>query len=625
MTNYDLYEESLGYASNEDPTNTDSRLLMPGSQNMLIDGQQRVVTRGGYTRLGAASSSLTTTRSAWTWETSTGVERALRANDGVLQVWLGTVDGVAINAWTQVSAAFSATKKLRGKNAQWFDTTEKIDVQLMVNGDSNMYEWSGAVAVVDSVTATTITKKGTLTFGQARFYQSRNMTLVCVRTGTEYTYTGGVGTLTLTGIADTTGLVAGDVLVQKIVTQSNKPTSNRTNDYIFVFENQAVVTSSSDNFAYISKNSDYTNVAQSTPRVAGEGATLTLDAPSRGVHSIGKFLCLFAGEDFIYKVEYAQIGVGSTLAETLKVKRVDCGVGQGAMEQELIVPIGDSLAFVSNEPALRIIGNPEELTGIDPKTFSNPIQPDFEAEDWTGGEGIWASNILMLTAPAGGRAWMLNFMQDADGKLVRFWNPPQTLPVGPLSLIDPDGNGKRLYGHSASVAESYLLFDGRSDGQYDAMDPADKRPIPCAAVYPSNRKSSGTPRPTDRARYKTLDEWFVEGEATENARPQLDLLYDEGQTAHVMKTIDGSDEEILEGAAGSNALAQTPLATNPLGGITVPPADARKFHVIFDLPREDFFGVSDRYSSNDVDVYWAITARGGNTTLSPRRPVGIHK
>lgn len=622
MINYAISEETLGYASNEDPTNSDPRLLMAGSRNVLVDGQQRVMTRAGYTRLGVASTTLTSTRSAWTWETSTGVERAQRANDGLLEVWLGTVDGKVINAWTAIAFSFSATKKLR--QATWYDTTEKIDVEVMVCGDANMYEWNGAVAVVGSVTGTTITKAGTLTFGQARFYQGRNLVVQCVRTGTQYTYSGGVGTTTLTGISDTSGLVAGDVLVQAIVTQTNKPAASRTNDLIFGNENQIITTSYGDNLAYVSKNSDYTSVSQSTPRVAGEGATLTLDAPGRAISTVGKNLVLFHGTSFVYKVEFAQITVGTTLAETVKVKRLDAGVNQGAMSQETVVPIGDALAFLSNEPALRIIGNPEELTGIDPKTFSNPVKPDFEAEDWTDASGTWASNILLLTAPAGGRMWMLNFMEDADGKVKRFWNPPQTLPVGPLSIID-SGSGPALHGHSSSVAESYLLFDGRADGQYDGMASADKLPIDCRAVYPSDRRAGSTDRPSDRAKYKTLDEWFVEGEVTANAKINLGLDYDEGQTAHVDKTVDGSDEDILQGSVTVNSLAQSSLGSQPLGGLLVPPSDARKFRVVFDLPREDFFGIADVYQSNDVDMYWAITARGGNTTLSPRRPVAVHK
>ena len=623
MINFSISEETLGYVTSQDPANTDKRFIVEGSRNVLIDFQKKVRTRAGYTRLGAANTDIAEIRNAWTWETSTGVERAQRFYDDELEVWLGTIDGVEINAWTRVANGWSTTNKLRP--AEWFDSTEKIDLQIMVQGDANLYEWNGMVAVVDSVTATTITKKGTLTWAQARAYTTRNMVVVCVRTGTEYTYSGGTGTLTLTGISDTTDLVSGDILVQKVVTQSNKPLANHTNDTIFSFENQIVIGSYADNLVYVSKNSDYTSVATSTPRVAGEGATLTLDAPNRAINSIGKHLVIFSGLSYAYKVEYEQIGIGSTLAETLKVKRLDTGVNQGALNHECVVPIGDSLAFLSNEIALRIISNPEELTGIDPKTFSNPIKPDFDAEDWTNAFGIWAGNILMFTAPATGRLWMLNFVEDADGKLFRFWNPPQYFPVGPLSLIDT-GDGQRLHGHSNAVPESYLLFDGLSDGQYEDMDVDDKLPIDARLFFAYYRGTANGRQAQDRARLKTFDEFFVEGEITENSAPSLRLNYDfDGTTQIVDRVIDGSDEDILEGAVGLSSLAQTSLGVVPLGGLLTPPEGARKFHVIFDIAREDYFGIQDSYSSNDVDLYWAIVARGPNSTLSPRKPINIHK
>lgn len=617
MTKYHLAEETLGYVTSTEKSNTDFRFLIGGSKNVLVDYQRKVRTRSGYTRLGDSATTLVTSRNAKTWETSTDTHLPLRCNDGLLEVYLNSVDGTAINDWTQVRTGFSTTKKLRWDF--WFDNTEKIDVMIMVNGDANIYEWNGAVAIVDSIAATTITKTGTPTFAQNRFYTAGNKTLVCVRTGTEYTYTGGESTTTLTGIADTTGIVAGDILIQKVVTRTDKPLANHTNDVIFVFENQAVIGSYADNLVYISKNSDYTSVATSTPRVAGEGVTLTLDSPCRGINIIGKKLVLFSGRSSIYKVDYEQITVGTTLAETVKVKKINTGVDQGALNHECIVPIGDSLAYISNEPALRIIDNPEELTGINPKTFSNPIKPDFDAEDWTDAFGFWYKNILFFTAPVTGRMYMLNFVEDADGKLFRFWNPPQTIPVGPLSIIN-SGDGHLLHGHSNSVAESYLLFDGASDGQYEDMPSDEKLPIHAKAKYAYNNYG-------DRTKLKALDEYYVEGEITANTTDLVQTLdYNfEGYTQQVQNMIDGSDEDILEGTVVGNSLAQESLAVNPLGGLLNPPTDARKFRVMFEIAKEDFHEISDTYETNDVDLYWSIISRGSNAVISPRRAINIRK
>jgi hypothetical protein len=73
-----LAEETLGYVTSQDESNTDFRYLVGGSKNVLIDFQKKVKSRSGYTRLGAANASLTAIRNSWTWITSTGQKLAQR-------------------------------------------------------------------------------------------------------------------------------------------------------------------------------------------------------------------------------------------------------------------------------------------------------------------------------------------------------------------------------------------------------------------------------------------------------------------------------------------------------------------------------------------------------------------
>ena len=625
MKNYILAEETLGYNTALEDSNADFRLLVGGSKNVLIDYQKKVRSRSGYTRLGAANTALTHCRNAYAWNTSLGQKYPIRFYDDELEVYLGTIDTYVINAWTRILASWSTTERMRF--ATWYDATEKIDVLLMVIGDANIYEWSGGVAVVASITSTTITKQGTTTFAQNHFYTARNMTLVCVRTGTEYTYTGGAGTTALTGIADTAGLQANDILIQKVLTRSNLPAASRLNHFIYNFENQIIIGSEDDNLVLACQNTDLTDWTPSSPRLAGEGFTLTLDAPTRGIISLGKSLLIGSGKSSIFKVEYEQIAVGSTLTESAKIKRLDVGVNQGFLNQESIVPIGNALAYLTNEVALRIIESPDNLTGINPKTFSNPIKPDFDAEDWwdsgynADAFGIWYKNMLIYTAPQASHLYMLNFVEDADGKLFRFWNPPQVLPAGPMSIIDlNDGKGDQLYGHSNGVPETYLLFDGGSDGQYDDMAVEDKLPIEAKAVFAYNNYKK-------RGLLKNFDEYYVEGEITPATTEFiLQLKYDyDGTTQTIEKVIDGSNEDILEGAIGFNSLAQQSLAVNPLGGLLNPPSDARKFRTIFEIAKEDFFELQAIFSTNDADKYWAIISHGVSVELSKRKVNNINQ
>lgn len=714
MLNYALAQETLGYVTSPDPANTDKRFLIAGSQNTLIDYQKKAKIRSGYFRLGVANVALTDIRNAWTWNTSTGTQLPQRFYDDELEVYLGTIDTLAINAWTRVQNGWNTTKKLRPASREgggFFNTTERIDVQPMVIGDSNMYEWNGAVAVVASVTTSTITKEGTSTFGGSRFYATRvtvgssttqfditnpsgttfrytydttgtdpnisattfpigtavivqaqnfaagnkgtflvtgsganyfevtnaggsaesNKTigtgyidiksvLLNVRTGVQYGYTGGESTLTLTGTNDTTGIIAGDILIQKVWTRYNTPSSTFTNDIIYSFENQIVVGSKTSGLVYISKNTDYADFTFSSPRVPGEGALLTLPEPTRAINALGKTLLIFSGLSTIFKTDYTQITVGTTLAETIAVKKLFAGVKQGALNHESVIPVGAILIYLTNETTVKTIEDPNNVSGLTPKTFSNPIKPDFDSEDWDEDQtfGIWYKNMLIYTAGAASHMYMLNFVEDADGKLFRFWNPPQIFPVGAMSVID-SGNGPLLHGHSNVVPESYLLFDGASDGQYSGMDVANKLPINAIATWAYDDFKR-------RALLKTFDEYYVEGEITPNSKTILSINYDfGGDTQVIQRTVDGSDNDILEGPVGFNSLAQQSLALNPLGGLLNPPTNARKFHVKFEIAKEDFHKINASFSSNDIDQYWAIIADGPNATLSPRRDTTIHK
>lgn len=623
MPNFKLAEETLGYVTSQDPSNTDFRLLVAGSKNVQIDQQKKVKIRSGYTRLGTANTALNKIRNAWTWNTSTGTKLPQRFYDDELEVYLEDIDGVTVDAWTRVLDGLSTTELLRstigkGGNGGWWDSTEEIDLCLMVIADANIYEWNGAVATIASTTSNSITKNGSGTWAASRFYTSRNK--IVIINGTEYTYTGGEGTTTLTGVTpDPTGEAVNSVAIQKVVTNSDQPAASRTNHVIYNFENQIVIGSEDDNLCLASKNNSISTWSPSSPRLTGEAFSLTLDSPTRGITSLGSTLLIGSGKSTIFKVDYLQLDIGGTLSETVKIKKLNVGINQGFLNQESIVPVGDSIFYLTNEVALRSIDDTNNLTGIKPKTYSNPIKPDFDAEDWDDAFGMWSKNTLRYTAPDNSRMYELNFVEDADGKLFRFWNPPQTLPVGAMALIEVNGI-EQLYGHSNSVPETALLFDGGSDGQFADMDVNDKLPIHARAIYAYNNSK-------EKGKLKNHDEYYVEGEITPSTTElEMILRYDfDGIVQETTTIIDGSDEDILEGEVGFNSLAQQSLAVNPLGGLLNAPSNTRKFRAEYEMAKEDYFELQTEFTTNDVDKFWAILAHGGNTQLSRRKPINLKK
>lgn len=613
MIKYQTINKFTEYNTSYNQDNAPENILVTGSKNCLIDGRNgKVRSRSGYTRLGVANTTDTAIRNGKTWSTSNGTHLPLRMYDDEWEVYLGTVDGTVINAWTRFSSGRSITAIPRWD--YWYDATENIDLAIFVEGTDDLLEWNGAVSVADSKGTNTLTKAGTNTWGQNRHYTTRNKIITNVRTGVDFTYTGGENTTTLTGVTpDPAGedVVAGDIFVQKLVTQTNAPASGRVSHTIYTFENQIYLGSEQDEEVYISKNTSYFDFAYSAPRIPGEGGLLTLTDPVRGFGTIGKQAVVFCGTSSAFRVIYAEIAVGTTLTESISALPLKIGVEQGLFNQETLVQVGNSVIYLSNEPAVRQLETVDSADEPQLKALSNPIKPDFDAEDFSNACAIWYKNSYFLSAPANSRMYILDFIEDADSKLRRFWQAPQVLPVRAFSIIED-----WIHGHSNSVPETYKLFYGLSDTA------SDDSKLPIAWEMRFSYRFFG-----DRANLKSFDEYYVEGEISQNTNDcLLSINYDfGGSTQTIEKIIDGSDEDILEEEIGFASLAQSSLGADSLGSLLNPPTDSRKFRVIFEIAKEDFHEMQAIISCNEADRYVGILSMGPNAVMSPRKDNIIRK
>lgn len=73
------------------------------------------------------------------------------------------------------------------------------------------------------------------------------------------------------------------------------------------------------------------------------------------------------------------------------------------------------------------------------------------------------------------------------------------------------------------------------------------------------------------------------------------------------------------------SLGQQPLATLPLGGSYETPPEAKKFRVIFEIPKESFHEIQPRFNTDGADKYWSILAHGPNVKLSTGRNTVIRQ
>ena len=606
--NFSLTNEFLGYVTSEDETKLSPKYLRSGSKNVLIDREKKCGIRAGFTFALETGEGTHSCKSGNNWLNSSGTNILWRFNsDDALDVFIGTVDATVLNSWYTIQTGLDDTYPVRA--TPWYNATEKLDELLFVNHGSTLRRWNGAVAIVSSIPdGTHITKTGTNTWAQNRFYTNANKTIVCVRTGTEYTYTAGETSTNIT-VTDSTGLVAGDILYQKIVSNSNIPESGYVTDNIFSFNNNVFYSSEGDSRVFMSVNTAPTTFTPSSPRIAGEGNTFTLDGAGAKFGIIAGKIVMFVG-DLAYLPTFTPITVGSTLAETIVVQVRSFGSNQGAHSQETIVQVDDAIVLLSKEPALRLYESFEQITDRTIKALSNPIKPDFDEEDWTNAVGAWHGSRVLMHSRVNSKTYILEWVEDAEGNVRRYWNPPQTLPVG--AFIQDSGY---LYSASSGDGKTLLLFNGSSDYVYD-FDGAAATKTPIEAVMKLAYNPYGK-----RGNLKSHDELMIEGEISPNTNDLLcQVEYDfGGATAINEQYVDGSDLDILLESIEATSLGQQSLGASPIGGGLSDPAPGSHFQTILEYAPDDYYLLGINFSTNELDRTWTIMSVGPNVRLSNRR------
>lgn len=592
---FQIINRFKGYNTREEQTNLSPEFLVGGSQNVLLTKEGKISTRDGYELLGASSSDLNAIESAFRWLATDGTEILLRSYDDELEVY--TSD---FGAWQKLSDGWS---DVGFRFTSWWDNTEKKEVLIFVMGNSNIYEWSGGTAKVSSVTSNTITKQGTATWAESNFYNTGNKTIII--DGTEYTYTGGETTTTLTGVSpdpSSNGVSNGDLVVQKIVTNSNAPSSDFDNDFVGVLNNQLYVGSENSRLFYLSSKDDYTDFSFSSPRVPGEGDLLTLDEKGVGFAPQNQNMLIFAGDDSIYKLSFEQLDISGTLTQPSSLEKLKTGPNRGAKSADLISTDGDLVVYISNEPKLRAVGSVENIDEPQIVDLSYDIQPDFDDEDFTNGHIYPFKDRIYIASPANSKVYINEIVQ-TDGQDTRIWQTPQVLPVRRFTQF-----GGSIRGHSSSSSESYTLFTGKSDNN---------KPFKSVARFAYNQYE-------DRYSLKRFDELLTEGYISSNTKITLTAYYDfEGSTGEKVKEIDGSDSSILFMGGESGAIGTQPIGTSPYGANPELGSSLPKFKVIKELPPLDFSEVQFELLSEGDDHKWELVAIGANASISPNQPINI--
>ena len=591
---YDLVKEFKGYVTKPDVTNTDERYLSKGSFNVLVNEEEKVTGRKGYSLFGTANSDRNAIQSEFVWNTSGGTELLLRGANNELQLYCE-------GEWITIASGFTTSQFgfPRSSKSGWWSNSLGLDVLPFVAKDSNIYKWNGAVEVVSATTSNTITLTNNATWAEARFDLTSGTVVI---NGTEYAYTGGTGTDTLTGVTpDPTGEANGSVVTQKVATESNKPGSGLTNDIIDILNNQLIVGDSSSREIYIGSNTSIVDFSTiSTPREPGEAALLTLDNTPRAFVVQESTVYISAGTSDWYEVVFDLQSTSSGFIENISVKKLKNAPQQACKEKDLVANIKNSVVFISNEPTLEELGRVENITTPQSKPLSDPIKPDFDRYDFTGGDITYWKNQVFIAVPRES----LVLVYDLNNG---WWQPPMNLPIAKFSVYQ-----NKLIGHSKVQEESYELF---SDDQ--TSDNGNIINMQAVFAY----RNFG-----DRALLKEFDEYYTEGYISGNTVLTLTLDYDfEGGTSQNTYKIFGNDNSITTRLSTTGGLGSLPLGSSTLGSATEVPTELKKFRQVNGMRPTDFYELRTIYSTTDDAAQFELIAHGPQIRYSPNQNNHITK
>lgn len=594
QTDYVQALNPQGYVNNREITNLPGHFLVKGSKNCLIVNKEKVSSRKGYSLVGAAKTKNKGHRGSYDWETSGddagGLTRSIRMNtDGEVEVYYN-------GSWLLLETVLAGSYT---NFTTWWSTTELEDLLLFVIGTAVVHTWSGAIAEIASATSTTLTLASG-TWGEKRFLTAGTRKVRI--NNTEYAYTGGEGTATLTGLSGLPALSAGQIVMQAVRIESPSGLSGFTTDLISMMNNYVFYASKTSRHFFVSKSTDFTVFTHSTPRVSTEGFEGDLDSTPTAFSPDEDLMWISARKDDWYKVGFNLSADNGN--EAIVVTKLKTATGQGAQSQDVIINIKNSVAFLSFEPTIDTLGNVPLLPTNTSVPLSDDIRDDLLTYDLTAAHGLYYQNQIFVALPAEGIVIIYNTQY-------QHWQPPQILAVSRLALIDIDGDGiQRLCGHSSVANETYLLFDGYDDNGV-------AYPIVMAFGY----DNFGT-----RFTQKTCDEFAAELYASENTVIKDTVNYDyKGANGMVEFEIDGSDTSIQFKPVQPVGLGKNKQGDEPLGSLVTAIDDLSKLRVVNMTPVKDFFERQRIFSSESLQARFSIIALGENVEISDNIPAFIKR
>lgn len=612
-----------GYRSREDTSLLNPETMVAGSHDVLVGTTGRVRSREGYYMDGAKSTVVSITRPLSDWEMGTGTIHHLRAgnltsaaNDGKLQLryidTLGALGTVGSIYWLDLLTGLTSTYF---QSTNYWDTTLLKAKLLLVNRTSKIYEWTGAIGTIASVTSGTIVLNGSLTLAQLKFDASGSI----INNGIVYQYDSISGqTFTLhAGTPDPTGSVVNSPVYQQPVgtdfsgytfTNTPSPATGLTVDLIALLKNsnQVMVASVTNNVVYLSVAGNYKSYAQSTARLQYEGDMFTTVGSVVAFQPQEDSVYISAGLDEWYITDFAQTTIyNATTTTTLiyenaKLAQLKTTAGQGAISQYASTKMKNDIVYISNEPIVNALGRVASILQTPQVTdLSFPIITDMNAYTFTDASVFYFKQRIFIAIPQNGTVIIYNMTNPKSP----FWEAPQRLPVSGFCAA-----GNTLIGHSYNTFESYVLFSGYSDRANNANSTGN--PINSVALFAMQGMGL-------RAKSKSFNKFFVEGYITQPTTLNVGLVFrdpGDGVTPGQTLIIQGTDSYVLN-TVQDDSLGKISLGKDPLAGDLPVPQQQNLpsyFAVIKTATRNPYLAYQPMFYSLGTNQRWELLAYGTN-------------
>ncbi len=612
-----------GYRNREDTSLLKPQQLVAGSHDVLVGNTGRVRAREGYYMDGSKSTTVSVTRPLPDWEMGTGQVHHMRAggltsaaNDGKLQIRyvdtlaaLGTINTVY---WLDLLTSLTSTYF---QSTNYWDTTALKAKLLLVNRTGTMWEWTGGIGTVSSVTANTIVLNGASTLAQLKFDSSGSV----INNGVVYAYTG-ISGQTFTGVTPSpVGSVVNSPVYQQPVpftfssgtfTVTPAPATGFTCDLISLLKdsNQVMVASISNNVVYLSKAGTYKDYSQSTARIQYEGDMFTTVGSVVAFQPQENSMYVTAGLDEWYNTDFTQTTITNsttgttTVYENAKLAQLKTTAGQAAKSQYMTTKIKNDVVFISNEPIVNSFGRVDQIYLTPQITdLSFPIYYDMNAYNFTDASMFYFKQRIFIAVPASGVVLIYNMTNPKQP----FWEAPQNLPISGFCAV-----GNTLLGHSYNVFESYVMFSGYSDRANDANSTGN--PINAVALFAFQELGL-------RAKTKSFNKFFVEGYITQPTTLNVGLIFrapGNGITADTTLSIPGTGSYVISNVT-DNSLGKLSLGKNPLASDISNPQQQDLppyFAVIKTFLRNPYLAYAPMFYSLGTNQRWELLSYGNNAS-----------